>query len=119
MTKISLENMEFHAFHGCLEHEQKFGNLFFVSITMEVDTSLADESDQLVDTIDYQQVYNVVKEEMEKPSKLLEHVAKKIMDHLFMQFPQIDSLEVKVSKFFPPLGGKVEKATVQMFKSRQ
>ena len=28
MSKIILENMEFHAFHGCMEHEKKLGNTF-------------------------------------------------------------------------------------------
>ena len=67
MSNIILENMEFHAFHGCLEHEQKLGNTFYVTIKMEFDTSKAGLSDELVQTVNYQYVYDVVKAQMDIP----------------------------------------------------
>jgi len=110
--------MEFHAFHGCLEHEQQLGNTFIVTIVMEIDTSLAGATDELVHTLNYQLVYNVVKAQMDIPSKLIEHVGQRIADTLFHAFPQIEALEVKLSKMNPPLGGKVDRVTIELSKKR-
>ena len=115
---ISLENMEFHAFHGCLDFEQNLGNTFIVSVTMELDTTLAGETDELDDTLNYQLVYNAIKGQMETPSKLIEHVGQRILETLFEDFPQIQTLDVKLSKLNPPLGGKVERVTIELARKR-
>lgn len=118
MSKISLENMEFHAFHGCLEHEIQLGNTFIVNVSMELDTKLAGETDNLEHTLNYQLVYDVVKEQMEIPSKLIEHVGQRILDNIMISFPQILALKVRLSKLNPPLGGKVESVTIQLIKKK-
>jgi len=118
MSKISLENMEFHAYHGCLEHEQTLGNTFIVNISMELDTKLAGETDNLEHTLNYQLVYDVVKAQMEIPSKLIEHVGQRLLDNIMRSFPQIEVLEVSLSKLNPPLGGKVERVTIQLIKKK-
>jgi dihydroneopterin aldolase len=118
MSKILLENMEFHAFHGCLEFEQQLGNTFIVSLSMNLNTEQAGKTDNLEDTLNYQLVYDVVKEQMEIPSKLIEHVGKRILDSVFEKFLQIKELEVKLSKLNPPLGGKVERVTIVLKKTR-
>jgi dihydroneopterin aldolase len=51
MATITLENMEFHAYHGCLDHEKQLGNTFLVTASMELDTTLAGLTDQLSDTL--------------------------------------------------------------------
>jgi len=66
MSIITLENMEFHAYHGCLEHEQQFGNTFLVTLDMEFDTNLAEQSDQLNDTLNYKLVYDEVKKHFQE-----------------------------------------------------
>ena len=118
MAKIALENMEFHAFHGCLEHEQQLGNTFIVTVGMELDTSLAGATDELAHTLNYQLVYDVVKEQMSVPSKLIEHIGQRIVDHVFNEFPLIQQLEVKLSKLNPPLGGKVDRVTIELSRKR-
>jgi len=118
MVKIILENMEFHAFHGCLEHEQTLGNTFVVSVSMELDTAKPGKTDALEHTLNYQLVYDVIKGQMEMPSKLIEHVGQRILDNLMVDFPQIHSLEVKLSKLNPPLGGKVDRVIIELTKKR-
>jgi len=118
MAKIALENMEFHAFHGCLEHEQLLGNTFIVSVCMELDTSLAGATDELVHTLNYQLVYDVVRTQMEIPSRLIEHVGQRILDVVMAGFPQIQELNVILSKMHPPLGGKVDRVTIELSKKR-
>ena len=110
--------MEFHAFHGCLEHEQTLGNTFLVSVGMELDTSLAGKTDELEQTLNYQLVYDVLKREMEIRSKLIEHIGQRILDSILNSFPQISEVNVKLSKLNPPLGGKVDRVTIELQKKR-
>lgn len=114
MAIISIENMEFYAYHGCFEEEQKIGTRFQVDLNMEVDTSLSEISDNLNDTVNYLTVYQSVKDEMMKPSKLLEHVARRILNRVCRDFENIKYAWVKVKKMNPPLGGKIEYVAVEL-----
>ena len=118
MTTISLENMEFHAYHGCLEHEKTLGNTFVVNLSMELDTQKAGLTDNLEDTLNYQLVYDEVKAQMDIPSKLIEHVGQRILDGVMNSFPQLLFLEVKLSKLNPPLGAKVAAVTIHLSSNR-
>jgi len=112
MGKILLENMEFYSYHGCFAEEQIIGNRFLVDLIMDTDTSEAETTDNLHKTINYQEVYSIVKNEMEKKSRLLEHIASRIGLAVKNRFPQITHLCIKVSKINPPLGGKIERVSV-------
>jgi dihydroneopterin aldolase len=116
MGEILLENMKFHAFHGVLPEEQIVGNSYSVTIKIVFDFSRAAKNDDLNATINYAEIYGLVKEEMRQKSKLIEHVAQRILDKIVQTFPQIESSEVRLSKHHPPLSGEVEKATVVIFK---
>lgn len=118
MAVIYLENMEFHAYHGCLDHEKKLGNTFIVNLSMEIDTTHAGLTDDLADTLNYQEVYDLVKEQMAIPSKLIEHAVQRISDAIFEGFKQITTLEIKLSKLNPPLGGKVQSVSIVLKKQR-
>ncbi|MFZ4581347.1 MAG: dihydroneopterin aldolase [Paludibacter sp.] len=117
MSKITLENMSFHSYHGCLEHEKTLGNTFIVTLQMEIDTTKAALTDDLADTLNYQSVYDIIKDEMEIPSKLIEHVAQRIADKIHSKFYQISNLKIKLSKLNPPLGGKVEAVSIEIEKN--
>ena len=106
--------MEFHAYHGCLEHEKRLGNTFLVTIVMELDATLAETTDELSHTLNYQAVYDAVKEQMEIRANLLEHLAKRVLDNLLSHFPEILSIHLKISKLNPPLGGKTEKVSIEL-----
>jgi len=115
MGLIKLNKMEFYAYHGCFEEETKVGNYFTVDLKVKADTSKPEASDNIADALNYQYLYNIVAEEMAIPSKLLENVAKRIMNALFSHFPnQILHVSVTVSKMNPPLGGKMESVSVTL-----
>lgn len=114
MSLISIEKMEFYAYHGCFAEERKIGTWFNVDLSMEVDTSKAEESDNLEDTVNYQEVYQVVKKEMMVSSKLLENVARRILNAIKEAFPTVSYAWVKVKKMNPPLGGKMESVSVEL-----
>ncbi|MCX6287871.1 MAG: dihydroneopterin aldolase [Bacteroidetes bacterium] len=108
MGKITLDGMEFFAYHGCFKEEQLIGTKFIVDLIIETDTSEAEQSDQLHDTVNYVNLYQAVKTEMEQKSHLLEHVARRIITVVTDQFPSIITIELRVSKLNPPVGGKMK-----------
>ena len=110
--KIFLENTEFHAFHGIYPDEKKNGNKFSVDLEFEADLLCAAETDDIDDTINYELIYNIIQQEMNITSNLLENVASRIYNAVKEQFPEISTLKVKVTKHNPPLNGKVQKVSV-------
>ncbi len=107
MGKISLNNMKFFAYHGCFAEEATIGTHFTVDLSMEVNTTKPQKSDDLFDTVDYQSVYLMVKEEMESRSNLLEHVSERILRRLKKEFPLVEEASITLHKMNPPLGKSI------------
>lgn len=114
MGQIELEGMEFFAYHGHYPVEKEVGNKFIVNALITTDCEKAGKSDKLEDALNYQNVYQLIKDEMAVPSDLLEHVATRILDKLFEKFPEIENASIKVSKMNPPMGGQIEKVSVTL-----
>lgn len=114
MAKILLENMEFYAYHGCFREEQVIGNRFLVDLEVDVDTTGAEVSDRLQDTLNYQALYEEIKQAMAIKSHLLEHIARRILDTLSVKFPQVKRAKLKISKMNPPMGGKMRCVSVEL-----
>jgi 7,8-dihydroneopterin aldolase/epimerase/oxygenase len=114
MGLILIENMEFYAFHGHFKEEQIVGNKFLVDLTIETDMSIPSKSDSLKDAVNYQKAYQLVKAEMEKKSYLLENIAGRILDALYLEMSGIKKATIKVSKMNPPMGGKIGSVSVVM-----
>jgi len=114
MGTISLEGMEFFAFHGCFREEQIIGTKFVVTIAVETDTSAPEASDRLADTLDYVKLYRCIKQEMEQKSHLLEHVAGRIRGAVQREFPGVRSGRLKIAKLNPPAGGKMQQVSFQI-----
>ena len=113
-----LEGMEFKAYHGCLPQEKVRGNNFIVDFRGELDLSAAVESDNLEDTLNYADIYDIVSEEMSIPSELLENVAGRIVKSIAARFPQLESFSIRVSKSKPPVDGIVQWSRVTLFHKR-
>jgi dihydroneopterin aldolase len=116
MGLIRIEGMEFFAYHGCYEAEQIVGNRFLVDLIMESDITTPSQSDSIQDALNYHHAYNIVKEQMMIRSNLLEHIAKRIIDSLYENFPQLKKATVKVSKLHPPMGGQIRSVSVEFTK---
>ncbi|MET1258549.1 dihydroneopterin aldolase [Flagellimonas sp. DF-77] len=112
MGIIKLNNIRVHAWHGCLKEESIIGSDYRVDLQVRSDLRKPAQTDALVDTVDYVHLNNIVKEEMAIKSKLLEHVAQRILDRIFVEFQEVSDAEVSVSKINPPIGGDVESVAV-------
>ncbi|MGE5424132.1 MAG: dihydroneopterin aldolase [Syntrophothermus sp.] len=111
MGKIILEGMEFFAYHGCFREEKIIGTKFMVDLEVEVDTAKAEKSDDLHDTVNYQALFKLVKQQMEIKSNLLENVASRILGRIKDTFPEVTTATVKIAKLNPPLGGKIRQVS--------
>ena len=111
---IELEEMEFYAYHGCFKEEQMVGNRFLVRVNLETDCTLAAESDNIADALNYVNIYDIVREQIMQNSHLLEHLSKRILDGIYEQFPQLLKATVKVSKMNPPMGGQMKCVSVTL-----
>lgn len=116
--KIELEGMEFKAYHGCLEQEKVRGNQFVVDFEGELDLSAAAESDNLGDTLNYADIYEIVAYEMSIPSELLENVAGRIMKSIEKSYPQLIRFSIRVSKKRPPVEGITQWSRVTLYHTR-
>ncbi len=114
MAKIILRDMTFHAYHGVLPEEKIIGTTYIVTLEIETDLQKASETDELDDTINYQFLYDIVKEEMQQRSKLIEHVAGRTLRSVKNKFPEISSATIYLKKKNPPIGGFLDCAEVVM-----
>ncbi len=114
MSKITINGMRFYANHGCFSEERAIGTYFKVDMVLVVDTAKAQQSDDINDTVNYLEVYHVVKKEMMQPSHLLEHVADRIGKTVLSSFDGVSQLEVTIHKLNPPLGGQMDSVALTL-----
>ena len=119
MGIIKVENIRVYAHHGCLKEETIIGSDYRVDVTVKADLKTSSETDRLSDTVDYVFLNRVVIEEMAVPSKLLETVAQRILDRFFNEDRLISKATVSVSKINPPIGGDVERVTIELSQKRK
>lgn len=118
-TYLRIENLRFYAYHGVMPQEQVVGNEYIVNVRLKVDVSKAMVSDDVADTVNYAEVYERIKEEMAIPSQLIEHVANRITQRLFKDFPTIEQIALKLSKRNPPMGADIDATTIEVIIERQ
>ncbi len=116
--RIILEGLEFHAYHGVYPHERSSGNKFEVDVSVETAINPSAFEDDLGGTINYEALYDLVKLEMAKPSKLLERVGHAIAGRILSTFPHALSVQINIAKFNPPIGGVCRKASVTISQVR-
>ncbi len=109
---IQIEGIECYAYHGCLTEETKIGGRFLVDITLCLDLTKAIATDDLSQTADYVLIHQIVREQMNITSKLIEHVAGRILVKIKAAYPQCSQVVVKVTKFNPPVNGQIKRASV-------
>lgn len=109
---IEVTGIELYAYHGCMGEEEVLGGKYIVDVILTTDFSKSAQTDQLVDTIDYVAVRNIVVEEMGIRSKLIEHVAYRILERFKAEFASLITANIKVRKLNPPIQGVVKEVAV-------
>jgi len=112
MGQIYLENIRTYSHHGCMKEETVIGSEYRVDLWLDADLTVASSSDDLKDTPDYVVLHQIVVKEMKIPSRLLEHVAQRIIERIKSSVKDLDHIRVRVSKINPPIGGDIQSVSV-------
>lgn len=117
-STIFVNDIQLHAYHGVMPQEQLTGNDYLVSVSAQYPIDKAITTDEVQHTLNYAMVYDIVKEEMGISSKLVEHVAGRIAQHLMKQFADISAVRVRVTKLNPPMGAQCAGAGIEVEMTR-
>ena len=99
---ISVNASRFYAFHGYHEEEKQTGNEFEVDLSVEIlpgDGTITG----IGETVNYVSLFEILREEMQRPRKLLETLAMEIASSLHQRFPEISKLSISIQKLNPPI----------------
>ena len=109
-----LEGREFFGYHGLYPEENVLGNRFTVDLELHTNFKVAMETDRLEGTIDYAQLYNLVKTRMNQRVKLLEHLGYSIIQDIREAYPEVSQLRITLKKQQPAIGGLVDFSGVSL-----
>lgn len=118
MGLVALRGLEFFAYHGYYDEEQKVGNKYSVDVTVKANLKTAAVQDELSQTVNYEQLYKIVTDNMQIRSRLLEHIGYEIIQSVFQEFEVVEWVEVSIAKFNPPIGGVCREARVTLNQDR-
>jgi 7,8-dihydroneopterin aldolase/epimerase/oxygenase len=102
LLTIELKQLHFFAHHGLYAEEIKVGNEFEVNLIVSYQPSSGTITD-ISDTVNYVQLYDLLKTEMQKPRQLLETFVMEVTELIHVTFPQIKKIEISISKLHPPI----------------
>ncbi len=112
MGIIRVNDIKLFAYHGCLDEEGIIGGNYIVDVVLHTNFDEAALTDDLTKTIDYCAVNAIVEKQMAIRSKLIEHVAQRILTQLKASFSTLSHTEVKLTKIKPPINGNVGHVSV-------
>ena len=119
MDRIFLRGMHFMACHGVLEHEREVPQPFVVDVELGFSLRMAGESDDLRETVNYAEVYRIVREILEGvPKKLIESLAEEIADRLLRVWVALRFVRVTVHKPAAPIDGIFSDVGVSILRRR-
>jgi 7,8-dihydroneopterin aldolase/epimerase/oxygenase len=110
MGLIEVNGIRVRAYHGCLEEEAMIGGDYIVDVHVAGDLEDAERRDDLSSTVDYGRVTAIVLEQMGQRSRLIEHVAARILAGMKAEWRQDLRWRVRVVKLRPPINGDVDQA---------
>ncbi|WP_181351186.1 dihydroneopterin aldolase [Thalassobacillus sp. CUG 92003] len=119
MDKIHVTQMEFYGYHGLFPEENKLGQRFYVDLELELDLKPASVNDDMNESIDYGEIYQVTRTIVEGEAKnLVETVAERLAEQLLGTFGKLSACKVKVIKPDPPIPGHYDAVAVEIYRSR-
>lgn len=118
MDKIFLNGMKFYSYHGVFEEEQRLGQIFIVDLELQLDLQMAGQTDDLSETVNYGEVFELVEAEMDVHSKLLEHVAERTIQKLLQTYTTVHEITMRITKQNPPINGHYDGVGIEINRKR-
>jgi dihydroneopterin aldolase len=104
---VRLVNAVFYGHHGVMEEEHRIGGRYEVDVSVGLDFEDAALHDDLDRTVNYEQVYEFVRQLVtENNFYLIEKLAYRIAHKVLDTYPDLEGVEVTVRKPDPPVGGR-------------
>ncbi len=98
---IHLQQLEFFAYLGIHAEEAVLGNVFLVDMAIALPSH--HKIVGLNDTVNYADVYELIKQRMAQPSALLETIVNDVLDLVAVRYPFASSIFMKLEKKHPPI----------------
>lgn len=114
-TTVYVKDLRLHAFHGVLPQERLVGNDYVVNVTVEYPWLPATESDDVADTLNYATLTDIICSEMSVSSKLLEHVAGRLVEAICTEFPKTLGIRIDIRKVAPPISHDTDGCGVSLY----
>lgn len=112
--KIVVKDMAFYGYHGVFEAEQELGQRFEVDIELHLDLRSIARSDDIDLTVNYVDVYTIVKEQVEEGQfALIEGLAESIAQTVLSAY-DLELVVVRVRKPHVPIGGVIGGVEVEV-----
>lgn len=114
MDKIRILNLKIPAKHGAYKFEKDKEGLFELDIEMHTDLSVPGSSDDLKDTVNYDEAVSLITETFtEKEYNLIEAVGETICNRLLQQYP-IQKVRIKIRKPHAPIMANLDTVEVEL-----
>jgi len=104
MITVYLKDLHFHSFHGIHEEEKVIGNEYIVNASVDFQEEL-EIINSINDTVNYADIYNIIRERMNVPTPLLETVVMEIGNEIHNEFPHLKNINISLQKMNPPIEG--------------
>ena len=115
--RISLDKLVFFGYHGLYAEEKKLGNTYIIDVLIDF-TPKQSSINYLEQTIDYVQVYALIKKWMAIPTPLLETLVGNMADDILNTEVLAEKVMVKITKQHLPIAEFEGTASVSIEKSR-
>jgi dihydroneopterin aldolase len=115
MIKVQLHQLKFNSFHGIHEEEKILGNDYVIDVSVEIHENISVIT-SIPETINYAEIYRIIKMRMEIPTPLLETILMEIGNEMHDRFPSVKSINISIEKMHPPIEGIEGSAIVSYHK---
>lgn len=120
MDIMRLDRIQLYGKHGVYTEENRLGQRFYVSLELKLDLRTAGTTDDLSQTVNYAEVYRLVKDVVEGETfKLIEALAETLASRILDAYAKIQEVTVRVIKPHPPFDIVFDGVTVELTRSRE
>jgi 7,8-dihydroneopterin aldolase/epimerase/oxygenase len=115
MISIELKDVRMQAHHGLYKGESKTGNIYEIDLCVKYEEGQR-IFDELRSTINYEELYEIVKQQMQVPTPLLEKLCDGIIQQIRFQYPFIAEVSISVYKIQAPIENFEGRIGVTLYK---
>ncbi|UYQ77693.1 2-amino-4-hydroxy-6-hydroxymethyldihydropteridine diphosphokinase [Glutamicibacter sp. JL.03c] len=120
MDRISIYGISATGYHGVFEHEKRDGQEFIIDVVLHVDITRAAASDNVLDTVHYGEVSELVVEQIQAgPWDLIEKLGSEIADAILAAYPSVQHIDVVVHKPQAPIPVPFTDVTISLTRAQK